>query len=64
MNKNGDLTESDNSSSDESDDSNDRFNPGECECEQDERFDYRDIENALCGKSVFIPKRIIVIQMS
>lgn len=60
LNKNGDLTESENSSSDDSD----RFNPGECECEQDERFDYRDIENALCGKSVFIPKRIIVIQMS
>ena len=39
------------------------FNPNECECDIDERFDYQNIENALCGKCLFIPKRIIVIQM-
>ena len=33
------------------------------ECRTEIYFDYNGIENALCGKTWFIPKRIIVVQM-
>ena len=34
-----------------------------CCIENEDDFDYHEIENALCGKIFFTPKRITVIQM-